>query len=191
MLNRTLRNAFYLYMIGHLCTLNKYATYAGPPESVFNCTTSNQSTDAILIACQSGFHGGLPQNFSLQFYEDNSSRLILQQIFTDPIFLLSGLKTNMRYKAAIASVNAKGKSEDVVLDISTQKEPERQLEVKPGKWKLTFPKDHTYKIPFSNIRLHLFIEVAYLKLQTQIIIDSLRIIECSLHEKRNCRMVAN
>lgn len=39
----------------------------------------------------------------------------------------------MRYKATIASVNAKGKSDDVVVEISTQKEPERQLEVKPGK----------------------------------------------------------
>jgi hypothetical protein len=39
----------------------------------------------------------------------------------------------MRYKASIASINAKGKSDDVIVEISTQKEPERQLEVKPGK----------------------------------------------------------
>lgn len=102
---------------------------------MFNCTVSNHSSDAILIACQAGFHGGLPQNFSLHFYEESNSsgRLVVHQIFAEPIFLLSSLKTNMRYKASIASVNAKGKSEDVVVEISTLKEPERQLEVKPGK----------------------------------------------------------
>ena len=47
--------------------------------------------------------------------------------------LINGLLNWLwRYKAVITSVNAKGKSEDVILDISTQKEPERQLEVKPG-----------------------------------------------------------
>ena len=107
----------------------------GPPEPVFNCTVSNHSSDAILIACQPGFHGGLPQNFSLHFYEESNSsgRLVLNQVFAEPLFLLSSLKTNMRYKASIASINAKGKSEDVIVEISTLKEPERQLEVKPGK----------------------------------------------------------
>ncbi|KZS21588.1 Sidestep protein [Daphnia magna] len=84
---------------------------AGPPEPVFNCTVSNHSSDAFLIACQPGFHGGLPQNFSLHFFEESNSsgRLVIHQIFAEPIFLLSSLKTNMRYKATIASVNAKGK----------------------------------------------------------------------------------
>ncbi|XP_046643483.1 nephrin-like isoform X2 [Daphnia pulicaria] len=106
---------------------------AGPPEPVFNCTVSNHSSDAFLIACQPGFHGGLPQNFSLHFFEESNSsgRLVIHQIFAEPIFLLSSLKTNMRYKASIASINAKGKSDDVIVEISTQKEPERQLEVKP------------------------------------------------------------
>lgn len=108
---------------------------SGPPEPVFNCTVSNHSSDAFLIACQPGFHGGLPQNFSLHFFEESNSsgRLVIHQIFAEPIFLLSSLKTNMRYKASIASINAKGKSDDVIVEISTQKEPERQLEVKPGK----------------------------------------------------------
>ena len=112
----------------------------GPPEPVFNCTLSNHSSDAILIACQPGFHGGLPQNFSLDFYEVDShsaggggGRLVLQQLFSEPSFLLASLKTNSRYKASIASINAKGRSDEVVVDISTVKEPERQLEVKPGK----------------------------------------------------------
>ena len=120
-------------------------SHKGPPEPVFNCTVSNHSTDAVLIVCQPGFHGGLPQNFSIDFYEDanssstaggagdRSSRLILHQLFSEPVFLLSSLKTNMRYKAFIGSFNAKGKSDDVVVEISTMKEPERQLEVKPGK----------------------------------------------------------
>lgn len=108
---------------------------SGPPEPVFNCTVSNHSSDAFLIACQPGFHGGLPQNFSLHFFEESNSsgRLVIHQVFAEPIFLLSSLKTNMRYKASIASINAKGKSDDVIVEISTQKEPERQLEVKPGK----------------------------------------------------------
>ena len=118
-----------------------YFSQIGPPEPVFNCTVSNHSTDAVLIACQPGFHGGLPQNFSIDFYEDansssagdRSSRLILHQLFSEPVFLLSSLKTNMRYKAFIGSFNAKGKSDDVLVEISTMKEPERQLEVKPGK----------------------------------------------------------
>lgn len=104
---------------------------------MFNCTLSNHSSDAILIACQPGFHGGLPQNFSLDFYEDGNSpgggRLVLHQLFSEPIFLLASLKTNMRYKASIVSINAKGRSEEVIVEISTVKEPERQLEVKPGK----------------------------------------------------------
>ena len=104
----------------------------GPPEPVFNCTVSNHSSEAVLITCQAGFHGGLPQNFSLHFYDDNSSRVVLQKTLNEPIFLLSGLKSNTRYKASISSVNAKGKSEDVLIEISTHKEPERQLEVKPG-----------------------------------------------------------
>jgi hypothetical protein len=101
---------------------------------VFNCTVSNHSNEAILITCQAGFHGGLPQNFSLYLYDDNSSRQVLQKTLSEPVFLLSGLKSNTRYKASISSVNAKGKSEDVLLEISTHREPDHiELEVKPGK----------------------------------------------------------
>ena len=116
---------------------------AGPPEPVFNCTVSNHSNDGVMIACQAGFHGGLPQNFSLLFYDESSSPpqqpLVHKTALNEPVFVVRHLKSNARYKATLSSTNAKGKSDDVVVDVSTHKEPERQLEVKPGKFSSASP----------------------------------------------------
>ena len=32
---------------------------AGPPESLYNCSLSNQSSSGVQVACQPGFNGGI------------------------------------------------------------------------------------------------------------------------------------
>ncbi|KAL9897612.1 sidestep IV transmembrane protein isoform 2-T23 [Glossina fuscipes fuscipes] len=93
---------------------------AGRPFPLQNCTISNQSADSLQVDCIEGFDGGLPQSFMLELVELNSLRLarnITLPHTTSPVtFFIDNLDPTALYRMIIFAVNAKGRSEPIIID---------------------------------------------------------------------------
>uniref|UniRef100_A0A1I8NIL5 Ig-like domain-containing protein n=1 Tax=Musca domestica TaxID=7370 RepID=A0A1I8NIL5_MUSDO len=93
---------------------------AGRPFPLQNCSITNQSADSIQVDCIEGFDGGLPQSFMLELVELNNLRLarnITLQHTTSPVtFFIDNLDPLATYRMIIFAVNAKGRSEPIIID---------------------------------------------------------------------------
>ena len=82
-----------------------------------NCIVNASKTSKMEIRCEPGFDGGLPQHFSLLLVTVKDNLVLVNTTNLTPVFSMSSLQTNQSslYRAYIHSVNAKGKSEVLVL----------------------------------------------------------------------------
>ena len=82
-----------------------------------SCNVNTSREPRMEIRCEPGFDGGLPQHFSLLLVTVKDNMLLANTSSVSPVFSVLGLKTNQStlYRAYIHSVNAKGKSEVLVL----------------------------------------------------------------------------
>lgn len=111
------------------------------PDPLSNCSVSHQSTDSLQIACNEGFSGGLPQNFLLEIFdtslagEGGSGPLESKtnQTSMKPVFIVRGLHADTPYVAYVTAVNAKGRSEPLLVRIVTLRPPETQKNIGSGK----------------------------------------------------------
>ncbi|KAK1133119.1 hypothetical protein K0M31_014477 [Melipona bicolor] len=100
---------------------------AGRPDMVHNCTTSNTSTNSFSVRCAEGFNGGLPQSFLLEVKESNSQKLRANLTSPVPRFSVTHLESGALYQACIYAYNDKGRSEAMVVQAGTLRQPEKQL----------------------------------------------------------------
>ncbi|XP_064119517.1 synaptogenesis protein syg-2-like isoform X2 [Macrobrachium nipponense] len=114
---------------------------AGKPDSLENCTVTNQTSDTIFIACLPGFNGGLDQHFVVvvQAYDDKVRGEILRNATEkeQPVFVIEGLQPGASYLLAIYAENVKGRSDDSILHGFT-------LPLAPGE--RTLPSTHIFPI---------------------------------------------
>ncbi|XP_030370530.1 protein turtle homolog A [Scaptodrosophila lebanonensis] len=91
---------------------------AGRPFPLQNCTVTNQSVDSLQVECIEGFDGGLPQSFMLELVELNNLRLArnLTVSHTPVSFVIENLDQAATYRMIIFAVNAKGRSEPIIID---------------------------------------------------------------------------
>ncbi|CAH1393936.1 unnamed protein product [Nezara viridula] len=92
---------------------------AGKPYPVRNCTIGNETSNSLVVTCQAGSDGGLPQYFFLEVYVGEFKRINLTASEL-PYFQISELQPEISYTFLIYSVNSKGRSSptsigDVVL----------------------------------------------------------------------------
>ncbi|XP_011496554.1 PREDICTED: hemicentin-1 [Ceratosolen solmsi marchali] len=107
---------------------------AGKPFPVRNCSLSNQTYTSVEVKCYSGYDGGLPQEFILEVYHGDLEALAsirpLYNVSTreEPIFVLSGLKASVDagVHVAVYAVNAKGRSQPVILSEVTFRDAEKR-----------------------------------------------------------------
>lgn len=99
---------------------------AGKPDTPFNCTLLNQTTESLEVECVEGFDGGQPQYFLLEVYDQQSSILQANVSAKFPLFTVSGLDSGKMLKMLIYSANSKGKSEPASLEAFTLKVAEKQ-----------------------------------------------------------------
>jgi len=101
---------------------------SGRPDQVHNCSVLNSSTHSFSVVCSEGFNGGLPQTFVLEVRDTATQELAVNATSPSaPRFMLGGLRPGTSYRAFVFSVNAKGRSEPVVLHANTLRLPEKQL----------------------------------------------------------------
>jgi hypothetical protein len=101
--------------------------FAGRPDAVHNCTTSNTSKNSFVVRCSPGFDGGLNQSFVLEVRESASQDLKANLTSSLPHFSVSGLEAGSLYQAYVHAYNDKGRSEPMVLQAGTLSPPEKQL----------------------------------------------------------------
>ena len=82
---------------------------------------------SILINCEPGDDGGLPQTFSLEVHEVNSGEKLYNISTTEkPIFMLNRLPPGTTFRFTVYALNGKGQSASVSLIGNTVGPPERQ-----------------------------------------------------------------
>lgn len=92
--------------------------------------TDSRDADWLIVRCAEGFDGGLPLiNYELEVYSEENdyhvSTISLNR--TDrsaspgPVFEISGLEPGRNYRLHLYAVNAKGRSDPVVLEPVTLK----------------------------------------------------------------------
>uniref|UniRef100_A0ABD2XEZ8 Ig-like domain-containing protein n=1 Tax=Trichogramma kaykai TaxID=54128 RepID=A0ABD2XEZ8_9HYME len=107
---------------------------AGKPFPVRNCSLANQTYTSVEVKCYPGYDGGLPQEFVLEVYHGDLDSLVrLRPLYNvtaknEPFFVLSGLQASVDagVHVAVYAVNAKGRSESVVLGEVTFRDAEKR-----------------------------------------------------------------
>ncbi|XP_076667647.1 nephrin isoform X2 [Andrena cerasifolii] len=100
---------------------------AGKPESPYNCTLSNQTTESLSVECSAGFDGGQPQHFLLELFDQHTGKLQASIISKENVaFTVHDLESGKVLNMALYAVNAKGRSEPTILEGFTLKAAEKQ-----------------------------------------------------------------
>lgn len=116
-----------LYVLYHFASL-----LLGKPFAVRNCTLANQTYTSVEVKCVAGYDGGLPQQFILEVYQGDidASKRPLYNLSTndEPFFALSGLEASVEagIYVAVFGVNAKGRSQPVILSEVTFRDAEKR-----------------------------------------------------------------
>ena len=131
-----------------MAVVSLWALRADKPDPLSNCSVSHQSSESLQIACSEGFSGGLPQNFLLEIFEATTAaaaaaaaatarptppEIKTNQTSMKPVFIVRGLSADTAYLAHVTAVNAKGRSEPLVVRIVTLRLPETQNNIGSGK----------------------------------------------------------
>lgn len=98
-----------------------------------NCTLANQTYTSVEVKCVAGYDGGLPQKFVLEVYHGDIDFLASSQPLynvsnsDEPSFALAGLEASVEagVHVAVYAVNAKGRSQPVILSEVTYRDAEK------------------------------------------------------------------
>lgn len=90
-----------------------------------NCTLTNQTFDALSVSCESGFDGGLAQEFGIEVYDSMSRELIRNSSGSEPVFTVGGLLSGVEYDIRLYAFNAKGRSHVAFMNAFTLKSPQK------------------------------------------------------------------
>lgn len=121
--------------LGDTCTerdlssrIQEYLTclIAGKPFPVRNCTLTNLTSNSAEVSCLAGFDGGLPQHFFLELYTENGAVPRYNITASDAYFFLDNLEPDVTFRMVVYAVNAKGRSQGVVLEEVTFRDAEKR-----------------------------------------------------------------
>lgn len=119
---------------------------SGKPFPVRNCTLANQTYTSVEVKCVAGYDGGLPQKFILEVYHgdvdflSNSQPLYNVSNADEPSFSLAGLEASVEagVHVAVYAVNAKGRSQPVILSEVTYRDAEKRTGKKKKNSRFSF-----------------------------------------------------
>lgn len=118
-----------------------------PPAPLSQCQLAPNSTkhNAFRVVCRPGFDGGLPQTFVIEvrpkFGSAGGQNLIIEHTSDISDFIVTGLTPATLYVAQISAVNAKGRSDQVRMEVMTKDRPINLSDIKysysAGEWSLS------------------------------------------------------
>lgn len=101
--------------------------HIGRPDPVSNCSITNRTYDALSISCDSGFDGGLSQEFGMEVYDTFSGDLIRNSTGSEPVFTVTSLFSGAEYDIRLYAYNSKGRSRIVPIQAFTLKSPQKHV----------------------------------------------------------------
>lgn len=114
---------YFKYFIHNFNSNLKYLFFisiSGPPEPVQNCSITNRTSSILMLLCDAGDDGGLPQTFHLEVYSVTAENLITNITVTDtPFFIAEKLSSSSSYILVLYASNTKGRSTSVALTAHT------------------------------------------------------------------------
>lgn len=96
-----------------------------------NCTASNQTGHGLLVDCDPGFDGGLPQHFTLEVYDALTQELLANLSAATPVFAVGGLRPGLALELTVVAHNAKGRSDVITLSSATLTPDDRKIDGLP------------------------------------------------------------
>ncbi|XP_065207097.1 nephrin-like isoform X2 [Planococcus citri] len=88
---------------------------AGKPDTPHNCSLSKLSESSYQISCESGFDGGLPQEFICEVHKNGTDRAVWNITnLRSPDFTITAIEHNIEYLIKVYSSNGKGRSSNYV-----------------------------------------------------------------------------
>ncbi|XP_076366982.1 neural cell adhesion molecule 2-like isoform X1 [Tachypleus tridentatus] len=109
---------------------------AGVPETLYNCTVTNQTHSSFRIECVEGYDGGMSQHFIMEVHDTMHNVIRANLTSNSPAFQATDLPPGASFVAVLYAVNKKGRGEAVILRPGTLKVPET-LTQKDTHWKVT------------------------------------------------------
>ena len=102
---------------------NLTAITAAPGREVSEAGTdvTEVHENGVVIHCQAGFDGGLPQTFLLEVRHNGAELVANQSVNSRPRFKVDGLAPNTIFTLDVYAINAKGRSIPVRLKTRTRK----------------------------------------------------------------------
>ncbi|XP_076310293.1 protein turtle-like [Tachypleus tridentatus] len=107
---------------------------AGVPETLHNCSVTNQTDSSFQIECMEGYDGGMNQHFIMEIHDITHNVIVANLTHKSPEFQATGLPSGAHFVAVLYGVNKKGRGEAVILRPGTLKIPET-LTHKDTHWK--------------------------------------------------------
>ncbi|XP_037924795.1 synaptogenesis protein syg-2 isoform X2 [Hermetia illucens] len=108
----------------HPCVFHLIA--AGKPDSPYNCSLVNQTSESLEVECSEGFDGGLRQWFIMEIFEEDTGILQANVSSRSANLSANDLDAGKLLKIFIYAANVKGRSEAVTLEGFTLKPAEKQ-----------------------------------------------------------------
>ncbi|XP_022249076.1 contactin-6-like [Limulus polyphemus] len=110
-------------------------TAAGPPESVRNCSVTNQTRSGIAVKCADGYDESLTLQLFVEAYDITTSSVVANFSTISPSFVMKGLPSGSNFVLKIYAVNHHGKSEPLILKGRTVQTAETQSR-RESEWKI-------------------------------------------------------
>ncbi|XP_022237587.1 uncharacterized protein LOC111084998 [Limulus polyphemus] len=106
------------------------------PETLHNCTVTNQTDSSFRIECMEGYDGGMKQHFVMEVHDTTHNVIRANLTYKSPVFQATGLPSGVHFVAVLYGVNKKGRGEAVILRPGTLKVPETLTHIDTH-WKAT------------------------------------------------------
>ncbi|XP_031621517.1 synaptogenesis protein syg-2 [Contarinia nasturtii] len=100
---------------------------AGKPDSPYNCTLVNQTSEGLEVDCNEGFDGGQRQWFRMEIIDQQTGILIANLSSFQPEFDVRGLDSERLLRISVMAINARGVSDSVILEAQTLKAAEKRM----------------------------------------------------------------
>ncbi|XP_022236802.1 hemicentin-1-like [Limulus polyphemus] len=110
---------------------------AGPPDAVANCSLQNQTEHSIELECSEAYNGGLSQHFIMEVHDTTLHKLRANISSPEARFYATGLPSGTKFVVIVYAVNAKGRSNALVLRTSTLAAPQKQSH-RETVWQMNF-----------------------------------------------------
>ncbi|EDS42055.1 conserved hypothetical protein [Culex quinquefasciatus] len=81
---------------------------ADVPDPIKSCTISNVTAYTVHVSCLAGKDGGIPQQFHVDIFDENTKKLLFSITFSGPEMLLKKLPSDTKFIMKITPFNLQG-----------------------------------------------------------------------------------